>query len=514
MKKVPPPPVTLVHKLESGSTLSYKREEEIGKGGFATVYRASDCETKQVYALKAVSKETMGSQLNKLYQEISIHGSCKHPNICRLYDSFGDANYEYMFLEMCPRGSLETLNKKVKMVPEEDVSRYVGDMIEGLAYLHAHNIVHRDVKLGNFLFDANERMKIADFGFSYRLEDTESAGSICGTPNYLSPELLIQGPKANGFKADVWAFGIVVFTLLNGYTPFESVSASHTFERIQSGNYYWNHSASISATAKDFVSLLLTADPNKRPSIADLRDHPFVTKPLPFVSTTLKQEAPVEEKKTECEENPCVTPGQVPMVPITPGQGGLMSYKAFFPKYCISKFVDQSNKFGVGYLLYNGCVGVLFKDKTRMIQDPTESFIQYYSSAKECTPLVIKSDATEPAKKLGVMKMLSKAFKASAERFDAGSMKFEKEQAMVNVKDCSMESGSVLFRYSNDDIQMNFEDKKKLFLFADSKRFLVNESITGEGIAYDIENIKNEALVDAKRRIFAGKKLLNKLAAE
>lgn len=271
-------PYTFVHTNSKGKTMVYKRHEELGHGGFATVYRVIEQSSQKSYALKVIEKDRISKQHahEKIQNEINIQASCNHRNVVKLYDSFADADRQYLIMEFCPGGSIESQYKSNGKFTEAQVIKFLADATEGLQYLHSRNIIHRDVKLGNFLYDSDGRVKISDFGLSFVIGDELQSSTVCGTPNYLAPELLLKGAKAHSTKVDVWALGVCVFTLLNGYAPFESVKPSLTYERIKVCNYRFNPTVQLSCLSRDFIQKLLTLNPENRPSIQKLKTHPFV----------------------------------------------------------------------------------------------------------------------------------------------------------------------------------------------------------------------------------------------
>jgi serine/threonine protein kinase len=268
--------ILISRKGSNGTKVVYRRENELGRGGFAIVYNLVEVESNQVYALKQIDKELLGRNLDKLQVEISLQKSCNHPNIVRCFDSFGDANYQYLILEHCPCGSLQEKFTKEGLFSEQYVSNVAADIIQGVAYLHSKNILHRDIKLPNLLVASDGSIKLADFGLSFKLGDKSNGKTVCGTPKYLAPELLTRGPEAHSTKVDIWAIGVCVFILLNGYAPFEGFTAENTYEKIKTGKYYFNLVANLSEKAKDFLQMVLTADPERRPSLEQLKRHPFV----------------------------------------------------------------------------------------------------------------------------------------------------------------------------------------------------------------------------------------------
>ena len=272
-------PLTLVH-MDEDKTYIYKRQEELGHGGFATVFRITDTSDNKDYALKVVPKEriTKPKSLEKMKSEIAIQSSLHHPNIVQSYHSFEDALNYYIILEYCPGRSVRDIIKKQKRISEPEVSRMLKDVIEGVLYLHDNRIIHRDLKLENFLIGADGKIKIADFGLSAKLDyDDQKKFTVCGTPNYLSPEILTSASKGHSYEVDIWAIGVCAFAMLTGHPPFESNRKNLTYEYIRNCQYRFPSDIPLSHEARDFIKSILQIRPERRPNAQDLMVHPFIT---------------------------------------------------------------------------------------------------------------------------------------------------------------------------------------------------------------------------------------------
>ncbi|XP_023247402.1 serine/threonine-protein kinase GA29083-like [Copidosoma floridanum] len=164
---------------------------------------------------------------------------------------------------------------------EEDASIMVSHLCHALAYLHSHDIVHRDVKPENLLVQISDQriqcLKLADFGLAQIV--TEPLYTVCGTPTYVAPEILAE--VGYGLKIDVWAAGVILYILLCGFPPFVSTDNEQEklFEKILCGQYeftspYWD---SISSSAKELILNMLQAQPELRFSAEDVLDHSWLS---------------------------------------------------------------------------------------------------------------------------------------------------------------------------------------------------------------------------------------------
>ncbi|OHT07499.1 CAMK family protein kinase [Tritrichomonas foetus] len=272
-------PHTLIHQHEDGSKDTYIRHEELGRGGFAAVYRVTHKESGRDFALKAIARDryVKPKSLEKLKSEIMIQKSLDHPNILKSYKNFSDSCNYYIIIELCPGQSVRDLVRRSGYLSEKETARILHDVVSGLVYLHDNRIIHRDLKLENFLIGSDGRVKIADFGLSTKLDyDDERKYTVCGTPNYLSPELLTQAYKGHSYEVDIWTIGVSAFAMLTGHPPFETMRTKLTYEHIKNCQYHFPSDISISQTAKDFIRIILRIKPERRPNACDLLMHPFL----------------------------------------------------------------------------------------------------------------------------------------------------------------------------------------------------------------------------------------------
>ena len=128
------------------------------------------------------------------------------------------------------------LHKRRKTITEYECRYYIYQIIQGVKYLHDKNIIHRDLKLGNLFLNDMLHVKIGDFGLAARIEyDGERKKSLCGTPNYIAPEILTR--KGHSFEVDIWSIGCVMYTLLVGQGPFETKTSKETCSKIKKCEY-------------------------------------------------------------------------------------------------------------------------------------------------------------------------------------------------------------------------------------------------------------------------------------
>ncbi|KAK2581919.1 hypothetical protein KPH14_002374 [Odynerus spinipes] len=250
----------------------------LGKGGFASVYRARCLRNGMEVAIKMIDKKLMqaAGMVGRVRQEVAIHSRLKHPAILEVYTFFEDSNYVYLVLELCHNGELQRYLKMQgsRALPEQQAGRIIRQVVQGLLYLHSYQILHRDMSLSNLLLTKDMQVKIADFGLATRLtRPDEKHLTMCGTPNYISPEVATR--SSHGLEADVWSLGCMLYTLLVGKPPFDTDAVKSTLTRVVMADYVMP--PNLSNNAKDLIDKLLKKNPKDRIRLRDIPKHPFIT---------------------------------------------------------------------------------------------------------------------------------------------------------------------------------------------------------------------------------------------
>jgi polo-like kinase 1 len=172
---------------------------------------------------------------------------------------------------------MNELLKRRKRLHELEVKCYTMQIINALKYLHSHRIIHRDLKLGNLFLNDKMAIKLGDFGLATKLDfDGEKKRTICGTPNYIAPEVL-EGRAGHSYEVDIWSLGVIIYTLIIGKPPFETTDVKATYRRIKMNQYSFPDHVPISDEARDIISRILTGDPAARPTLEQICMHPFMT---------------------------------------------------------------------------------------------------------------------------------------------------------------------------------------------------------------------------------------------
>ena len=150
----------------------------------------------------------------QFFGEIQVHKTMQHPNIVHFVECFEDSLNIYMILELCPNKTLMDMLRKRKRFTEPEVRYYLVQLLGALKYMHGKRVIHRDLKLGNIFLDEDMNIKIGDFGLAALLvDDNERKKTICGTPNYIAPEVLFGSGKegeGHSFEVDLWGVGVIM----------------------------------------------------------------------------------------------------------------------------------------------------------------------------------------------------------------------------------------------------------------------------------------------------------------
>nr|XP_057931544.1 serine/threonine-protein kinase PLK1 [Doryrhamphus excisus] len=487
----------------------YTRGRFLGKGGFAKCYEITDVESKQVFAGKIVPKSLIlkQHQREKMTSEITIHKSLHHANIVGFHGFFEDDDFVFVVLEICRRRSLLELHKRRKAVTEPEARYYMMQLLKGVQYLHDNKVIHRDLKLGNVFLNDDMDVKIGDFGLATKIEfDGERKKTLCGTPNYIAPEVLCK--KGHSFEVDVWSLGCILYTLLVGKPPFETSCLKETYNRIKKNSYTipWH----INPAATSLIKRMLHADPGQRPTIGEmLADEFFATGYIPQRLPTTCLTVP---PRFSIAPSTAVDPAQRRPLSAINNKGGsekveakdeqlprdaapsehlkdmlqqlksIMAAKpserplvrqeeaedpACIPIFWISKWVDYSDKYGLGYQLCDNSVGVLFNDYTRLIMYADGDSLQYIDKATAESYMSMRSYPPALNKKITLLKYFRNYMSEHLLKAGANMARREGDE-LARLPYLSLwfrTKSAIVLHLSNGTVQINFfQDHTKLIL--------------------------------------------------
>jgi len=232
----------------------------VGTGSFGRVKLIVQIKTGKYYALKILKKNEIIKlkQVDHILSEISILNSIDFPFCVNMFGIAQDDRYLYIVLEYVPGGELFTYLRTVQYLQPEPAKSYAAQVTLIFEHLHSKNIVYRDLKPENLLIDQKGFLKLTDFGFAKIIEGRTY--TLCGTPEYLAPEILLQ--KGHGKPVDWWCLGILIYEMLVGIDPFSDDEPMAVYQNILRGKVKFP--STFDADAKSLVKHLLVADLAKR----------------------------------------------------------------------------------------------------------------------------------------------------------------------------------------------------------------------------------------------------------
>ncbi|KAL5522527.1 hypothetical protein ACEPAG_8543 [Sanghuangporus baumii] len=293
-KATPPSPPQVIR--DRAHAMSYSRVGFLGEGGFARVYEVQDRNGVR-QAIKVVTKKSLQTRKakTKLYAEIKIHRSLQHPNVVRFGECFEDSDNVYMTLELCESGSLMDMLRRRRRFTEPEARFFMVQLIGACHYMHMNQVIHRDLKLGNLFLDHEMNVKVGDFGLAALIENPgERKKTICGTPNYIAPEVLFDTANGHSFEVDTWSIGVILYTLVVGKPPFQTKEVKTIYKRIRDNEYDFPPERPVSIEVQKLIQQILTHDPKERPTLHDIVDHEFfINGTVPaYVPTSAHDRAP------------------------------------------------------------------------------------------------------------------------------------------------------------------------------------------------------------------------------
>jgi len=237
---------------------SLKQLAILGVGTFGRVKLVTHGE--DVYALKCMRKGQVVAlkQVEHVMNEKNLLEMCEHPFLLKLMATYQDDDEIYMLLELALGGELFSVLREKNHFDESQSRFYAACVESAFAYLHDKRIVYRDLKPENLLFDAEGYLKVVDFGFAKLV--TDRTWTLCGTPEYLAPEIITN--KGHNLAVDWWAFGILIFEMLVGQPPFCADDPMDIYQKILRNKVAWP--SSMSKNARDLISRLLISVPAQR----------------------------------------------------------------------------------------------------------------------------------------------------------------------------------------------------------------------------------------------------------
>ncbi|XP_042520551.1 calcium-dependent protein kinase 2-like [Macadamia integrifolia] len=281
-------PYGLVHEPDTilGKPLEYLKShytlgKELGRGQFGVTYLCSENSTGHTYACKSISKRKLVSKNDKddIKREIQIMQHLSgQPNIVEFKGSFEDRQSVHVVMELCAGGELFDRIIAKGHYSEKAAANTFRSIVNVVHVCHFMGVMHRDLKPENFLLSSKgegAKLKATDFGLSVFIEEGRVYRDIVGSAYYVAPEVL---RRSYGKEIDIWSAGVILYILLSGVPPFWAETEKEIFDAILKGDIDFDSAPwpSISSGGKDLIRRMLTQDPKKRITSAQILEHPWL----------------------------------------------------------------------------------------------------------------------------------------------------------------------------------------------------------------------------------------------
>uniref|UniRef100_A0A0N5BC54 non-specific serine/threonine protein kinase n=1 Tax=Strongyloides papillosus TaxID=174720 RepID=A0A0N5BC54_STREA len=247
----------------------YRLGKELGAGNFSKVKLGVHVLTKEKVAIKVMEKSKMDQKAQRLLErEIESMEILHHPNVIRLFECVETLSKTYLIMEYAGGGELYNYVHTKGKLPEDVAKPIFAQLISAVAHMHSKNVIHRDIKAENVIFSQPGWVKLADFGFSCKIQENVLLKTFCGSPPYAAPELF-KDQEYYGPGVDIWALGVLLYFMLVGVTPFRGDTVSDLKQTILKGQY--NMPDYITTFAQHVINRMLDINPQRRMTIEDIK---------------------------------------------------------------------------------------------------------------------------------------------------------------------------------------------------------------------------------------------------
>eukprot|EP00388_Colpodella_angusta_P005064 GDKJ01015962.1.p1 GENE.GDKJ01015962.1~~GDKJ01015962.1.p1 ORF type:complete len:838 (-),score=124.58 GDKJ01015962.1:478-2991(-) len=245
----------------------------VGRGGFGKVFKGEHLETKEVVAIKFISKRSIRDleDTDRLFTEVQALRDLRHPNIITIYDIVDSPSHFCLVMEYASLGELREFVNKQRRLPEAAARWSISQIIRAVHFCHSRGVVHRDLKLENILLDSDLNCKIVDFGLSSFVPRDGQITTDAGTRSYCAPEVLQrQTNEHSAYLLDVWAIGVILYAMTQGVLPF-SVADANALTQLKSKTLFFH--PDTSSSLRSLIYQLLEPNASKRLPLSEQMTH-------------------------------------------------------------------------------------------------------------------------------------------------------------------------------------------------------------------------------------------------
>lgn len=280
---IPTSPITHRHSKQEPPKIPksiglYKLGRTLGEGTYGKVKLGTHMHTGLEVAVKIMRPHETNNRA-EVEREISVLKLLQHPNIVRLFEVIEDENGRiFLVLELVAGGELFDYIVARGRVKEKEARKFFRQIISGVEYCHANLVVHRDLKPENLLLDIDGNVKINDFGFSNLIRPGKLFNTFCGSPIYAPPEIILEKEYV-GPTVDIWSMGVILYALVNGQLPWRLGKNGRIIDidKLLAGQFENSAAANLTKGVKDLMNRMIVADPNNRATLAEVRNHPWLS---------------------------------------------------------------------------------------------------------------------------------------------------------------------------------------------------------------------------------------------
>ena len=362
---------------------NFKVLAKLGDGGFGTVFKVQHILTEKIYAMKVMNKNYIIQKkyLHYVVSEFEIMKMLSgFPFVIDIHYCFQTANYLYMIIDICPNGDFTDL----KYI--NNLKLFLAEVILAFEHIHNHGVVYRDLKPENILLDTTGHIKICDFNLAKpNVSKQKKATSFCGSPMYLSPEML--DPEGVDQRADIYGIGLLIYELVTDKPAYTAANLTQLYEKIKANKINFEM-PQLKGDLKDLLKKILVANPDERISIEDIKRHPYF-QDISFLKVYKKEYGPIVIKKKDASEINQNDPSKMFSKNILEGKNEeeAKKEKTNEEKKSEDEFKEQQKKLDADkdYSFLDGKISVreMKKDQKRAMKNYVREF---YYVKKEDTP--------------------------------------------------------------------------------------------------------------------------------
>lgn len=249
----------------------YQLLNYLNKGACGWVFTVFSLKYNAEFVCKVSFQNMHDTSIEKSFnREVQALTTLVHPNIVRIYDVFKTDDLMFIIMEYCKRGSLlDRLKNSAQPMDAKLLEDYAREIIEALDYMHSKGFAHCDIKPANIMIDEHGRVKLADFGLSHPVNQTEEC-QFCGSLNYMSPEILC-GLNFDPFQSDVWALGVTLYLMLTLRIPYKGRSYHQVMKEIDAGYRPIDEYKEKSPIIVKIIQMCLQINPEDRITISGIK---------------------------------------------------------------------------------------------------------------------------------------------------------------------------------------------------------------------------------------------------